>query len=194
MDLQKTAREIGLFETADNLSKVRYSMDVIQKAGIAMPLPDDDIGSKARAIANWLHGFAKRQYMFLTPEIRLIEELGVFSQGNDECIIMLPGNLESDAKERVRNNIPRNIKVTVLPDTVFPQTLFPGNGMIVICGYDAAGHPMVLPDTYRLAEHYRSFHGRKVFVPYTELDTAARYDGWLELKGQIMTDRWRSNE
>lgn len=194
MDLQKTAREIGLFETADNLSKVRYSMDVVQKAGAGMPLPDDDICSKSREVAAWLHGFDKSQYMFLTPEIRLIEELGVLSQESTECIIILSGNLESDAKERVSNNIPRNIKVTVLPDTAFPQTLFPRNGMIVICGYDAAGHPMVLPDTYRLAEHYCRFHGRKAFVPYTELDTAARYDGWLELKGQIISDKWRSNE
>ena len=37
MDIQKTAREIGLFETAINLAKVSNSADVIQKVGTSIP-------------------------------------------------------------------------------------------------------------------------------------------------------------
>ena len=40
MDMQKTAREIGLFETAVNLVAVCDSSDVQTKVGASMPLPD----------------------------------------------------------------------------------------------------------------------------------------------------------
>lgn len=43
MNMQKTAREIGLLETAVNLSKFCNSEDVMQKVGASMPLPDENI-------------------------------------------------------------------------------------------------------------------------------------------------------
>ena len=46
MNIQKTAREIGIFETAVNLAKVKDSTEVIQKVGAAMPLPDEDIETR----------------------------------------------------------------------------------------------------------------------------------------------------
>ena len=49
--IQKTAKEIGHFETAINLSKVKDSTDVIQKVGASMPLPDGDIDKKAAEVA-----------------------------------------------------------------------------------------------------------------------------------------------
>ena len=51
---------------------------------------------------------------------------------------------------------------------------------------------MVLPDTYRMVEHYSGFLGKKVFIPYKELETAARYDGWLEVSQQRLSMKWRS--
>ena len=53
--------------------------------------------------------------------------------------------------------------------------------MIVVCGYTAGGRMMALSDTYRMVEHYKGFLGKKVFVPFKELDTAVRYDGWMEV-------------
>ena len=191
MDMQKTAREIGLFETGINLSKVCYSTDVIQKVGASMPLPDEDIANWVPKIAAWLHSFGKSKYMFLTPEIALIEEMTKLSN-QEEVIIAIPCDLEGEAKERLRNNLPRGIEVTVLEEPYFPQSFFPGNGLMVVCGYSAGGRPMVLPDTYRMVEHYSGFLGKKVFIPYKELETAVRYDGWLEVSQQRLSTKWRS--
>ena len=191
MDMQKTAREIGLFETGINLSKVCNSTDVIQKVGASMPLPDGDIAYRIPQIATWLHGFGKSKYMFLTPEIALIEEMAKLSS-QKEVIIAIPCDLEGEAKERLRNNLPRGIEVTILEEPYFPQSFFPGNGLMVVCGYSAGGRPMVLPDTYRMVEHYSGFLGKKVFIPYKELETAARYDGWLEVSQQRLSTKWRS--
>ncbi len=190
MDIQKTAREIGLFETGINLSKVCNSTDVIQKVGASMPLPDEDIANQVPKIAAWLHGFGKSKYMFLTPEIALIDEISKCSN-QDEVIIAIPCDLDGEAKERLRNNLPRNIEVTILEEPYFPQSFFPGNGLLVVCGYTADGRAMVLPDTYRMVEHYSGFLGKKVFIPYKELETAARYDGWLEVSQQKLSAKWR---
>ena len=85
MDMQKTAREIGLFETGINLSKVSDSNDVILKVGASMPLPDEDITDRISQIAAWLHAFGKSKYMFLTPEIALIEEMSKLSGTRNRC-------------------------------------------------------------------------------------------------------------
>lgn len=191
MDIQKTAREIGLFETGINLSKVCNSTNVIQKVGASMPFPDEDIPDRIPQIAEWLHGFGKSKYMFLTPEIALIEEVSKLSS-QAEIIIAIPCDLEEEAKERLKNNFPRGIKVSILEEPFFPQSFFPGNGLMVVCGYSAGGRPMVLPDTYRMVEHYSGFLGKKVFIPYKELENAARYDGWLEISQQKLSTKWRS--
>ena len=191
MDMQKTAREIGLFESSINLSKVCTSADVLQKVGASMPLPDENIVEKISDIAAWLYSFGKRKYMFLTPEIALIEEMAKISK-RAEAIIAVPCDLDMDAKERLRNNCPRDIEVTILEEPFFPQSFLPENGMLIVCGYSAGGRPMVLYDTYRMAEHYSGFYGKKVFVPFVELDTAVRYDGWYEIGQNKLNTMWRS--
>lgn len=190
MNLQKTAREIGLFETGINLSKVCNSMDVVQKVGASMPLPNESITNQIPKIAEWLHSFGKSKYLFLTPEIALIEEISKLSS-KAEVIVAIPCELEEEAKERVKNNLPRGLTVTILEEPFFPQSFFPGNGLLVICGYSAGGRPMVLPDTYRMVEHYSGFLGKKAFIPYVELETAARYDEWLEINQQRLVEKWR---
>ena len=69
MDMQKTAREIGLFETAVNLVSVCDSSDVQEKVGASMPLPDVNIMKNIESIAEWLVSFGKKKYLFMTPEI-----------------------------------------------------------------------------------------------------------------------------
>lgn len=191
MDMQKTAREIGLFETAVNLAKVSNSADVIQKVGASMPLPDEGIGFRVRQVAEWLLSFGKSKYMFLTPEIALIEEMGKQSNSKTEVIIAVPCDLDMEAKERLNNNLPHGVVATVLEEPYFPQSFYPGNGMIVISGYMGGDRAMVMPDTYRMVEHYSGFLGKKAFVPYKELDVATRYDGWMEISQQRLNAKWR---
>ena len=65
MDIQKTVREIGLFETAINLATVCHSEDIQHMVGAAMPLPDKEISEHIKEIAEWLIGFQKKKYLFL---------------------------------------------------------------------------------------------------------------------------------
>ena len=82
---------------------------------------DEDIADSVPQIAAWLRGFGKRKYLFLTPEIALIEALAELGDPSEEVILVIPCDLEADAKERLRNNIPRGIGVTILEEPYFPQ-------------------------------------------------------------------------
>ena len=197
MDIQKTAREIGLFETAVNLAKFRKSAELIQKAGASMPLPDEDYEDmkvRIKQIVKWLLSFNKSKYMFLAPEIALIEEIGRTANDKTEVIIAVPCDLEQEAKERLNNNLPRGIPITVLDEPYFPKSFFPENGMIVTSGYSCRDRAMVLHDTYRMAEHYNSGFpgGKKAFISYTDPDTAVGYDGWMEINPQRINTKWRN--
>ena len=98
MDMHRTAKEIGLFLTAINLVAVIDSPDVQDKVGASMPLPDSDTEKKVSDIAKWLTGFGKRKYMFLTPEIALIEELLRQTDNKAEVTIAIPCDLDAWCK------------------------------------------------------------------------------------------------
>ena len=188
MDMQKTAREIGPFLTAINLSLVLNSSDVQDKVGASMPLPASDIAEKVPSIVKWLISFGKSKYMFLTPEIALIEELLKQTDNKADVTIAVPCDIDQEIKERLQNNLPHGANAKLLDEPHFPDSLYPSNGMIVICGYSGSGRAMVLSDTYRMVEHYNSFLGKKVFVPYVEIPSATRYNGWMEVEKQRISD------
>ena len=192
MDIQKTSREIGLFETALNLSKVCNSTEILEKVGNTFPIPSQSIANNIVDIAKWLLSFSKIKYMFYTPEIALAEIMGKINPSL-EIIFTIPCDMDTEVKDRLVNNIPKNISVSILEEPYFPENFLPGNGMCVICGYTGADRAMVFPDTYRMVEHYSDFKGKKAFVPYIKLAKGTRYDGWIELNPQRISVKWREN-
>lgn len=193
MDIQKTAKEIGVFETAINLSFVSESPEVTHKISDSFPMPPVDITERTKLVAEWLLSFGKTKYMFLSPEIAVIEEMAKAANRPLEMIITVPCDMDEDSKTRLANNLPSKVTTIILEEPYFPTSFFPGNGMMVVSGYAAGGRTMIFPDTYRLIEHYSGFLGKKAFIPYTEIATSARYDGWMELNQQRVDIAWRSN-
>ena len=66
-------------------------------------------------------------------------------------------------------------------------------GVIIACGYMADYHPMVLPETYRMIDHYWGFTGQKIFVPYVYVPAAIRYRDWQETTSDF-TMVWRQEK
>ena len=166
MDIRRTALEIGLFETAKNLEKAGITDD----DGNMIPLPARDVCGGITLAAKWLLSFGKRKYMFLTPEIALIEEISK-SAGNDtEAVIAVPCGIDSEISQRLANNLPRQIPTSIINEPYFPENFTPDNGIIVTRGYRSGGRNVIMNETYRLAGHYSGFYGKKVFVPYVSLE------------------------
>lgn len=191
MDMLNTVREIGFFETGCNLVEVLDSKDVQVKAGAVMPLPDPTLTDSISNIAEWLAAFGKKKYMFLSPEIAIVDKLADMTP-DSEAIILIPCNMGQEVRDRLNGNIPKAMEVSLLKEPYFPEAFYPGNGIMVICGYLAGGRMMVLPETYRMIDHYRDFWGKKVFVPYVELSDAVRYDGWMEVRDDKISLIWRN--
>lgn len=191
MDMLKTVREIGFIETGCNLAHVLSSDDVKNKVGSVMPLPAPKLKDNMSEIADWLISFGKTKYMFLTPEIALVDELAE-RDGSQNVIFLLPCDMDTEMRERVCENVPKKMTVSILEEPYFPEAFYPGNGILIACGYIAAGRTMVLPETYRMIEHYGNFWGKKVFIPYVELENAVRYGGWMEIGNEKFSNIWRN--
>ena len=187
MDLRRTALEIGLFETALNLEAAG---GLPWQAGAAMPLPAPGVPRKVEAVVDWLLTFAKRKYLFLTPEIALIEAMASKAKEGTEAVVLIPCDMPTDSQERLCQNLPGGMSVGVREEPYFPKEFIPANGLIVVCGYLAGGYAMVMNETYRLLEHYGSFTGRIVFIPYVGLERFERYAGWSDASNKLFADIW----
>ena len=190
MDIRESVREVGVFETARNLSIVRESTDAQHRVGAFMPLPGSDIESRTVAAAEFLLSLRKKTYLFLNPELSLVDAMTASTGQDLKFLFATSSNLSEDAKVRLQSNLPYGVAVFVLEEPAFPKDFFPCNGVMVVCGYEAMGRAMVLEDTYRMVEHYQGFRGKKIFIPYVSLSSALRYDGWRELRTSRMDLVW----
>lgn len=181
MDILKTVREIGCFEAGYNIIQVMGNSALPEKIGRSMPLPDDSFVESLDSLSQWLASLGKNKFLFLNPEIAIIERLACCNAFDAEAIIILPVDMDNEARERLSGNLPPNIAVSTLQEPYFPNEFYPRNGVVIASGYLANHRPMVLPETYRLIDHYGGFKGRKLFIPYVTIPTPAPYDEWIEM-------------
>lgn len=193
MDILKTAREIGFYETAINVQKVGVTETLREKVGTSFPLPPEDVMEDCTKIAKWLLSFNKSKYMFTSPEIALIEEMAKYagSGRNFEVGIIIPNGMEAEIAERLHNNLPANVKISLLEAPYCWHDFRPDNGMVVTVGYLGREHVMVLFETQCVLGYIRGFMGCKVFIPYAEESVAERYEGWIETNASQFKEMWR---
>ena len=194
MDIQMALRELGIYEIAADIAKFATSESVNQKVGAYMPLPSDDIEERAAFIAKSLLASGKTKFLFFHPEIAIIDEHSKNTKSHIEVYIPVPYELDNDSIERLSNNFPRNLDVRVIEERSIARYIHPGDGIMVTTGYIANGRLMVLPDTYIMFENSRKIKCRKVFASYVELNTALRYEGWVEMKSESITEIRRCHD
>ena len=193
-NIRNVIMEIGAFQLAANLSEVRESPEIQLLAYGNMPLPGNNVSARIDAIASWLIGFGRHQLIFLSPEGALASAMHRLAPHAElELFYIVPPAMDAEIKERIKNNLPKGGKVNVLNDYDSLDRFFPRNTIRVISGYLGGDRLMIPGDMYRLIDqHSREFYGRKVFVPYVELDAAVRYNGWIELDRERVNDVWRA--
>ena len=193
MNVLHDVREIGFLEMGKNLSCVAQSGEIKRGIEAVMPLPREDILEKISEIVSWIEKFKKSQYLFLTPEIALVEEMGKRkNHESDLAYIMLPSDLPKEAKERIKQNIPKNMSGSFIEEPFFPTNFRPANGMIITCGYCAGERLYILPETYRILENYgNGFFGKKIFIPYAEDWNSVRRKEWIEVTRTKFNQIWR---
>lgn len=189
MNALNTVREIGINQTCINIAKVKGSTEIVEKVGAYMPLPSKNCESNVNKMTGWLSKLGKSKWMFLTPEIAFFDPI-LKEDINADILIVVPSDMDEESKERLSENLPGNLNVKLLKEPDFPQEFYPSNGVIVVCGYKAQGRLMVLPETYRMIEHYSSFLGKKVFLAYTTLKNYPIYPEWIEINSEGFSMVW----
>lgn len=192
MDIIKTSREIGLFEAALNMSMASDSQEVSGKIEEAMPMPGADFAPRIAQAADYLLSFGKRKLMLLSPEIALIEEIGKKAGSHVQVILVMPCDMDPESKERLRNNIPKDVFVQFLEEPYFAENFTPADGLIAAFGYMAGNHLMMLPEAYRMTDRY-CLWGKRVFVPYVVRNDATRFPNWIEMNPRKFSHVWEEN-
>ena len=190
MVILKIAREIGCFETGYNIIQVLDNCAIAKKINKSMPLPDGTFIDSLENLSHWLASLGKKKFLFLNPEIAVIERLASIAPSDTEAIILVPDGMDNEMRERLSVNLPQIIKVSALPEPYFPNAFYPRNGVVIASGYLANNRPMVLPETYRLIDHYWGFKGKRIFIPYVTVPTPIPSNEWIEIDARKFSMIW----
>ena len=193
MNVLRTAEEIGLVQVGLNVAELLSSEELRNKVGAAMPLPSIKLKDNVEKMVAWIAELGKSKLMFLTPEIALFDIIPKYI-ADAEVIVLVPCSMDDEVKGRLAENIPANVTVSLLNEPYFPDKFIPSNGVIVACGYMANGRLIVLPETYRMIEHYKDFYGKFVFLPYVKIDEFIKYEEWIEINPDKFNLIWRDAE
>lgn len=193
MNVLRTAEEIGLVQVGLNVAELLSSEELRNKVGAVMPLPSIKLKDNVEKMVAWIAELGKSKLMFLTPEIALFDIIPKYI-ADAEVIALVLCSMDDEVKGRLAENIPANVTVSLLNEPYFPDEFIPSNGVIVACGYMANGRLMVLPETYRLIEHYKDFYGKFVFLPYVKIDEFIKYEEWIEINPDKFNLIWRDAE
>ena len=188
MDIREIVKEVGYFETSLNLLPVMDSREAKERISGDMPMPFEDIEERIKGFAKKIAEKGKKKIFLLTPEIALIERLTEYPQNIESVLIALPSDMEDDMRERIERNLLKTIDVQLIREPFFPENFSPKNGIIAVSGFLTGGRLMVSKEVYRMAEHYGGFLGQTVFLPYAELESTERYEGWLEISPGIFNE------
>lgn len=193
MNVLRTAEEIGLVQVGLNVAELLSSEELRNKVGAVMPLPSIKLKDNVEKMVAWIAELGKSKLMFLTPEIALFDIIPKYMV-DAEAIVLVPCSMDEEVKGRLAENIPANVTVSLLNEPYFPDGFIPSNGVIVACGYMANGRLMVLPETYRMIEHYKDFYGKFIFLPYVKIDEFIKYEEWIEINPDKFNLIWRDAE
>ncbi len=193
MNVLRTAEEIGLVQVGLNVAELLSSEELRNKVGAVMPLPSIKLKDNVEKMVAWIAELGKSKLMFLTPEIALFDIIPKYI-ADAEVIVLVPCSMDDEVKGRLAENIPANVTVSLLNEPYFPDEFIPSNGVIVAYGYMANGRLMVLPETYRMIEHYKDFYGKFVFLPYVKIDEFIKYEEWIEINPDKFNLIWRDAE
>lgn len=177
IDIKSNINETGVVETLYVLHNYTNSSEITNDASLHLPIPDDDIHNKLNSIVNSLAELKKKKFLFLTPEIAVIERLDAV-ECVEEVIICLPSDYDEDTYERIFNNKPVNVKITFIKENEVPLDFNGKNAAIVAFGFCDDERALVLNYNYRMMERYKAFYGYKILVSCGNHMSNARPVGW----------------
>ena len=182
--IKNNIAETGIAETLCVLMEFTHCEDVMHRAQMYMPFPEDDINQRIDAIASGLALLGKDRLLLLTPEIAIIEKLIQYNACK-ELIVCLPHQTGEEARSAIAANMPQGIPVSFISDNEIPLGFTQDKAAVVAFGFCEGERSIILSSTYRLMRTYASFCGNKV-IAYCGHTAGQRPAGWLAVNTHHM--------
>ncbi|MBQ6686893.1 MAG: hypothetical protein IJN03_00025 [Bacilli bacterium] len=179
-NIENNVTETGIMETLCVLNNHKQDYEIIANASLYLPIPEDDIHAKLDEIVDNLCRLKKEKFLFLTPEIAIIEKL-CDKKDVKEILVCLPSGYNEETYERIFNNKPTGIKVTFINENEVPLNFTGNNAAIVGFGFCDNERAIILNYNYRMMERYKSFYGYRILVSCGKDMSNTRPIGWTPI-------------
>lgn len=185
MNLIDTIDEIGIFETTTQLNKYIDNGELMYDISKFVPVSSDasSLRSVNEVIIKILN-LQKRNLMFLSNEIAILEEILKYKGYFDNIIVVLSNNLSREQKEIIIKNSPNRNIIKYINELEYPTLIKPKNSVIISFGYKNGNKCLLNKKSYRTLEIYKEFLGEKIFISCLDDNISERPKNWISINGE----------
>ena len=185
MNLIDTIDEIGIFETNIQLNKYIDNVELMYDISKYVPISSNSFTLRSvNDVTIKILNLQKRNIMFLSNEIAVLEGMLKYKDYFDNIIVVLSGNLSKKQKEIIIKNSPDHNFIKYINELEFPSLIKPKNSVIVSFGYKNGNKCLLNKKSYRTLEIYKEFLGEKVFVSCLNESISERPKNWISINGE----------
>ena len=181
MNLMDTIDEIGIFETNTQLVKYATNSELMNDIAQYIPIVSNlSMIKNVDYVIKRILNFQKRNIMFLSNEILILEKLLNYNSCFDNIIVVLSNNLKKSQKENIIKNSPSKF-ISYINELDYPTIIKPKDSVIISFGYKDNKKCLLTKNNYRTLEVYKDFLGEMVFVNCFENDVKERVKNWVSI-------------
>lgn len=185
MNLIDTIDEIGIFETTTQLNKYIENVDLMYDISRFVPVSSDASSLRSvNEVVIKILNLQKRNIMFLSNEIAILEEILKYKEYFDNIIVVLSSNLSREQKEIIVKNSPDQNIIKYINELEYPTLIKPKNSVIISFGYKNGNKCLLNKKSYRTLEIYKEFLGEKIFVSCLNESISERPKNWISINGE----------
>lgn len=180
MNLMDIIDEIGMFETNAQLDKYIDNVELMYDISKYVPISSDSSTLRSvNEVVIKILNLRKRNIMFLSNEIAILEEILKYKEYFDHIIVVLSGNLSKEQKEIIIKNSPNQNIIKYINELEYPTLIKPKNSVIISFGYKNGNKCLLNKKSYRTLEIYKEFFGEKVFISCLNENISERPKNWI---------------
>lgn len=181
MNLMDTIDEIGIFETNTQLVKYATNSELMNDIAQYIPIVSNlSMIKNVDYVIKRILNLQKRNIMFLSNEILILEKLLNYNSCFDNIIVVLSNNLKKSQKENIIKNSPSKF-ISYINELDYPTIIKPKDSVIISFGYKDNKKCLLTKNNYRTLEVYKDFLGEMVFVNCFENDVKERVKNWVSI-------------
>lgn len=185
MNLVDIIDEIGMFEINEQLNKyignAQLMYDISKYIPVSLGL--STLPSVNEVVIKILN-LQKRNIMFLSNEIAILEDILKYKEYFDNIIVVLSSALSCEQKEIIIKNSPDLNIIKYINELEYPILIKPKNSVIISFGYKNGNKCLLSKKSYRTLEIYKDFLGEKVFVSCLDESISERPKNWISINGE----------